>query len=214
MAPLTIPLDPKLSPRENAEAYFTHQRKARAAADRIPEVRADLDTRAAALQEKRDEIAAADEPTLERLLEEWRPNAAPRVKGKKSESEFPPGVRIRRYTSDEGWSIWVGDNATGNDYLTTRASDSDDIWLHVRAAASAHGVIKTGKRPEAVPPATLRRAAEIVASRSEARGSGSIPVDYTLRRYVRKPRNAAPGRVTYEREKTIYVGSDTERGKE
>jgi predicted ribosome quality control (RQC) complex YloA/Tae2 family protein len=121
-------------------------------------------------------------------------------------------VRIRRFTSEEGWPIWIGENATGNDYLTTRASDPDDIWLHVRAAASAHAVIKTGKRPEAVPPATLRRAAEMVAARSEAKGSGSIPVDYTLRRYVRKPRNAAPGRVTYEREKTIYVGPDEGAG--
>jgi predicted ribosome quality control (RQC) complex YloA/Tae2 family protein len=222
MAPMEIALDPVLSPRENADAYFAKQHKARGAAARVPAQRAELDARAAVLAARRAEIAAADEPTLERLLAEWSspaPNSPSSLNagggggkpGGSGKSDFPPGVRIRRFTSDEGWPIWVGDNATGNDYLTTRASDPDDIWLHVRAAASAHGVIKTGKRPEAVPPATLRRAAEIVASRSEAKASGSIPVDYTLRRYVRKPRNSAPGRVTYEREKTIYVGPDTER---
>jgi predicted ribosome quality control (RQC) complex YloA/Tae2 family protein len=104
--------------------------------------------------------------------------------------------------------ILVGDNATGNDWLTTKASDPDDIWLHVRAAASAHGVIRTGKRPDKVPPSVLRRAAELVAARSEVKASGVIPVDYTLRRYVRKPRGAGPGRVTYSREKTLFVGKD------
>ena len=78
----------------------------------------------------------------------------------------------------------------------------------MRAAASAHGVIRANKHPEKVPPATLRRAAELVAARSEAKGSGVIPVDYTLRRYVRKPRGAAPGRVTYTNEKTVEVRNE------
>ncbi|HEY3266674.1 MAG TPA: NFACT family protein [Armatimonadota bacterium] len=203
---LVIPLDTTLSPRENAESYFARQRKARAAAERVPEQSRELDAREADLAARRAEAYAADETALAQLVGKWSAEpgqAAPR--DKKREPEFPPGVRIRRFTSEEGWPIWVGENATGNDYLTTRASDATDIWFHVRAAASAHAVIKTGKHPERVPPATLQRAAELVAARSEAKASGVIPVDYTLRRYVRKPRNAAPGRVTYEREKTLYV---------
>jgi len=206
MRPLVVPLDPTLSARENAEEYFTRQRKARAAAERIPAQAAELNRREAGLRARREQVEQADEEEMERLLAEWRGPEAQAPKGKRQEPEYPPGVRIRRYTSDEGFTILVGENATGNDYLTTRLSDPDDIWLHVRAAASAHAVIRTARKPGSVPPATLRRAAELVAARSEATGSSAIPVDYTLRRYVRKPRGAAPGRVTYEREKTLTVG--------
>lgn len=205
---LDIPLDPRLSPRENAEAYFERQRKARAALEREPEQRRALEERIAALQQRREAAESADEAELAHLLEQWRgPEGAGAGKGRRAEPEYPPGVRIRRHTSPDGYTVLVGDNATGNDYLTTRLADPDDLWLHVRAAASAHAVIRTARKPDAVPPATLRFAAERVAARSEAKGSAVIPVDYTLRRYVRKPRGAAPGRVIYEREKTLYVGA-------
>lgn len=208
MVPLAIALDPALSPRENAEAYFTKLRKAKSALERVPELRREIETLLAAVAHRREAIALADEATLSALLDRWSPaRRATAQHGGKSESEYPAGVRIKRITSEEGWAIWIGENATGNDYLTTRLSDPSDIWLHVRAAASAHGVIRTAKHPEKVPLATLRRAAELVAARSEAKGSSVIPVDYTLRRYVRKPRGAAPGRVTYSNEKTIDVSA-------
>lgn len=207
MAPLDIPLDPALSPRENAEAYFTRFRKAKSALDRLPELRREIDEQMAEIARRRESIESADEAGLAALLLEWSPGSrTTESHSPKAVSEYPPGVRIKRVTSDEGWPIWIGENATGNDYLTTRLSDPSDIWLHVRAAASAHGVIRTAKHPEKVPQATLRRAAELVAAKSEAKGSSVIPVDYTLRRYVRKPRGAAPGRVTYTNEKTIDVG--------
>ncbi len=53
--------------------------------------------------------------------------------------------------------------------------------------------------------AALHQAAEMVAARSESKHSSLIPVDYTLKKYVRKPRGSAPGLAVYEREKTIHV---------
>ena len=206
LAPMEIALDPILSARENAQAYFTRSRKAKTASERAPALRSDVEARLAALDARRLEAEQADEAELQNLASQAAGQPTTTTsKPKRSESEYPPGVRIKRFVSDEGWHIWIGENATGNDYLTTKLSDPGDIWLHVRAAASAHGVIRTNKHAEKVPHATLRRAAELVASKSESKSSSVIAVDYTLRRYVRKPRGAAPGRVTYTNEKTIEV---------
>jgi predicted ribosome quality control (RQC) complex YloA/Tae2 family protein len=113
-------------------------------------------------------------------------------------------VRIRARTV-EGWEILHGENATSNDYLTTKVARPDDLWLHVRAAASAHVVIRTGGRPERVPPRVLEAAARVAASQSESKHSGLVPVDYVLKKHVRKPRKSGPGRVTYQNEKTLFI---------
>jgi predicted ribosome quality control (RQC) complex YloA/Tae2 family protein len=56
------------------------------------------------------------------------------------------------------------------------------------------------------PPARdLAEAATLAALHSKARTSGSVPVDWTLRKYVRKPRKAPPGRVAVDRAETLFV---------
>jgi predicted ribosome quality control (RQC) complex YloA/Tae2 family protein len=52
---------------------------------------------------------------------------------------------------------------------------------------------------------TLYEAACLTAYFSKGRGSSTVPVDYTERRYVRKMRNGAPGQVIFTREKTLFV---------
>jgi predicted ribosome quality control (RQC) complex YloA/Tae2 family protein len=118
-------------------------------------------------------------------------------------------VRIRAQTVD-GWEILHGENATSNDYLTTKVARPDDLWLHVRASASAHVVIRTGGRPDRVPPRVLESAARVAAAHSESKHSGLVPVDYVLRKHVRKPRKSGPGRVTYQNEKTLFIAPGEE----
>jgi predicted ribosome quality control (RQC) complex YloA/Tae2 family protein len=48
-------------------------------------------------------------------------------------------------------------------------------------------------------------AAILAAIHSGARTSRMVPVDYTRRKYVRKPRRSPPGTVMIERAKTIFV---------
>ena len=115
------------------------------------------------------------------------------------------GKRIRTYTSPEGWQVFVGDNAVANDYLVQRLGHSNDWWLHLRAGTSAHAIIRTNNAPLKVPRETLEFAARLVARRSAAKHAGVVAVDYTLKKYVRKPRKAAPGSVTYSHEKTLHV---------
>ena len=102
----------------------------------------------------------------------------------------------------------MGENAISNDYLTTRVATPNDIWLHARSITSAHAIIRSQNRPTSVSSAAIRLAAEQVARRSDAKHARLVPVDYTLRKFVRKPRRAAPGAVTYSHEKTLDVTPD------
>ncbi len=206
-----IALEPSLDLRGNAERYFKKARKARDGRARLQERLEALTAEAALLAgAERDAQAAATAEQVAAVRDRVAvslPKTPPDVGPGKETRQEPAfaGHKIKAARSPDGWEILVGENATSNDYLTTRVAAPSDIWLHVRAAASAHGVIRTGNRPAAVSPAALRQAAEMVAARSEVKHSSLVPVDYVLKKYVRKPRKSAPGAVTYQNEKTLYV---------
>jgi predicted ribosome quality control (RQC) complex YloA/Tae2 family protein len=109
--------------------------------------------------------------------------------------------------SSGGLEIRVGRGAKHNDALTFKHSAPGDVWMHARHTAGAHVILRWGK--EGAPPARdLEEAAVLAALNSKARTSGSVPVDWTLRKYVRKPRKAAPGAVVLQQPKTVFVEPD------
>ena len=209
MAAVTIPLDPSLSARENAEAYFKKARKARdgaaAAAGRIGDIKQELVVLRAA-RHKLDSMASEeDAPALRRFLVErhaLRPVGTGEAREKETAYE---GYQIRKYTAADGPEILVGGNSESNDYLTTRIARPDDVWFHARSVKGAHVVVRSGKKGLSIPPAAIKQAALLAARNSDAKHSSLVPVDYTLRKYVRKPKGAAPGFVTYTHERTIDV---------
>jgi len=125
-------------------------------------------------------------------------------KGGEAERAFD-GHRIREVSGPAGVVALVGLNAEANDYLTTRVAKPNDLWLHVRGAVSAHVVIPTGNRPERITREQLEWAARLAVENSPSKHSGFVPVDYTLKKHVRKPRGSSPGAVFYTHEKTIHV---------
>jgi len=210
----SITLDPALGIHENAERFYKRSRKAESSALTLKERHRRVVEEAAQLLQAETEAAAALTPEavaairtrMAQTLALGQPGggASSGENLKSPQPEFD-GHKIKRYHSVDGWEILVGENATSNDYLTTKIAASSDIWLHVRAATSAHGVIRAQNRPASVSPAALQQAAEAVAARSEVKHSSLIPVDYTLKKYVRKPRKSAAGAVTYQNEKTLFV---------
>ncbi|HZD05219.1 MAG TPA: NFACT RNA binding domain-containing protein, partial [Longimicrobiales bacterium] len=118
-----------------------------------------------------------------------------------------PSLPYRVFRSSGGLEIRVGRGARHNDDLTFHHSDPDDVWLHARHAAGAHVILRW--QGDGSPPARdLAEAAVLAALHSRARTSGSVPVDWTRRKYVRKPRKAPPGRVAPDRVRTLFVEPD------
>ena len=111
------------------------------------------------------------------------------------------GHKIRELQGPGGWRVLYGENATSNDYLTTKVAKPNDWWLHVRSGTSTHVIIPTANHPEKVSREALEYAAKIAVMNSTSKHSSYVPVDYTLKKYVRKPRGSAVGLAVYDHEK-------------
>lgn len=206
--PVAIPVLPDKSAIENAERYFKRAKNSKSRAAMIEgqeaRLRADLEGlhlalhRLAEAKDTTDLNAIRDEADAKRWLN--RPGTA----APKEERPFG-GHAIREYLSPGGWRVLVGENSTANDHLTTKVSRPGDLWFHVRGSPSAHVVLCTNNQSERVQTADLLFAASLAVRHSPQKHSSFVSVDYTQRRYVRKPRGSAPGLAVYTHEKTIHV---------
>ena len=231
---ITIPLDPALSPTANAERLFKAARRGRRGAIRVAarlaETEAELG-RVQAWSKRMNDAVGPEALTAIRLEVEQSPRLlAPKDRaalaragaGEKPALSRPAGranplssrgprkegPEPRRFLSSDGFPILVGRDNKGNDYLTVHLAKSHDLWLHVQGHAGSHVVVRVPNRTGNVPRRTLIQAAQLAAYYSQARDHGKVAVDYTLRKYVHKPKKAKPGLVTISQEKTIIVSPD------
>ncbi|QQK76694.1 fibronectin/fibrinogen-binding protein [Salicibibacter cibarius] len=199
-----IELDPEKAPADNAQAYFQRYNKAKNAGKAVEQqrqsARREIDYFDSLLQQL-DSIEAKDIADIREELEEGGYLKAKPSKKRKKNQQKPT---LDRYESSEGIEILVGKNNKQNEYLTGRLARRSDTWLHTKNIPGSHVVI----RAEEFNDDTLEKAAGIAAYYSKARDSGSVPVDYTLIRHVKKPNGAKPGFVTYDEQKTVFVTPD------
>ena len=112
-----------------------------------------------------------------------------------------------RFVSGDGIAIYVGKNNRQNDSLTLQTARSENIWLHAKNIPGSHVIIDFDGEPAEQ---TLREAAMLAAFYSQARASTAVPIDYTPRKFVKKPSGARPGMVIYSTNHTLYVTPDAQ----
>lgn len=207
--PIQIKLNPEQNFKENANRYFDKAKRAKARLgtvadqlDRLSRDREDILSFLAKLE------AATRLREIEELHEEAKThrwlNKPPPPKANKEDRPYE-GHRVRELLGPGGYAVLYGENAESNDYLTMRVAKPNDWWLHVRGSTSAHVVIQTRNLPDKVQRETLMFAAKVAVQNSPSKHAGYVPVDYTLKKYVRKPKGAAKGSATYTHEKTLHV---------
>jgi predicted ribosome quality control (RQC) complex YloA/Tae2 family protein len=198
-----IPLDPALEPTENADRWFEQARRRARAEERLPELLQEAEAEA----ERWGEALRAAEAG--EALPEWTARALDRSDtqdaGRTMEATSLP---YRRYRTSGGLEVRVGKSAKDNDELTFHGSSPQDVWLHARSVAGSHVVLRWPDSENAPPARDLAEAAGLAALFSKARSSALVPVDWTRRKYVRKPRGAPPGAVLPQRVKTLFVEPD------
>jgi predicted ribosome quality control (RQC) complex YloA/Tae2 family protein len=206
---VSVRVDPRLGPRDQAEAWFKRARKldrgAKVSGERAAETRASLD----AIRALETQLAAAG--TLDALVEVARAARERGVEIAVTPSAEParkrapaPRLPYREFVGSGSRPIRVGRGADDNDELTLHHAKPHDLWLHARGEAGAHVVVPL-RREEACPPELLCDAATLAAHFSQARGHAVVEVTYVPRRYVRKPRKAPAGQVSVEREKVFRL---------
>jgi len=113
-----------------------------------------------------------------------------------------PGTR--RYNSSDSFEVLVGRAARDNDNLTFKLAKPNDLWLHAADYPGSHVIVRNPTRKE-IPHRTLIEAAQLAAYFSQANKDPKVDIHYTQRKFVSKPRGAAPGLVRLLRFKTIIV---------
>jgi predicted ribosome quality control (RQC) complex YloA/Tae2 family protein len=198
-----IQLDPRLDVVGNADSYYRRARRLDRATRELPPRIKEVEERIAELDLA---FGKLNEDGLSAELRELAGLDRQRLDAR------PGGERARLpyrvYRTSSGLEIRAGRSARDNDALTFKHSSSNDIWMHVRESPGSHVVLRWDNREQNPSPADLEEAAVVAAVLSRARGSGLVPVSWTRRKYVRKPRKAGPGSVVTQQTKTIFVEPD------
>jgi len=211
---ITIPLNDKLTPLENARLYFKKYRKIKDSFQIILEQSKNYKLKLAQLTEfqKLYEQESNSLPNLLKIYNNLRKlgwakkTAAPLKRLKKEKNRLVS----TKYISKEGWEIYVGKNNLQNDFLTFKLASGNDTWLHAKNIQGSHIIIKNKGTKQSLPLDTLIQAANLAAYFSKAKKDNKVLVDYTLKKHVKKPKNAKPGMVIYSHEKGLWIKVDPE----
>ena len=200
---ITIPLDPLLTPQQNAAKYYKRYTKARTAEKYLTEQMALAERDEAYLESVLEELRQAEtEQDFLDIRAELRENGFLKRSGKEKK-ELKRATKPREFRTSGGWRVLVGRNNRQNDQLTTKTADYRDLWLHTQKIHGSHVILCC--QGQAVPEEDLLQAARLAAYFSQAKDSANVPVDCAAVRYVKKPAGARPGMVTYTNARTLYV---------
>jgi predicted ribosome quality control (RQC) complex YloA/Tae2 family protein len=112
---------------------------------------------------------------------------------------------IRSYRSSDQYEVLVGRAARDNDRLTFRIARPHDYWLHAADYPGSHVVVVNHQRQSELPHRTLVEAAQLAAFFSQARADTKVNVHCTQRKFITKPKGAAPGLVRLSQFRTLIV---------
>lgn len=187
---IRIKLDPTLNAAGNAAKLY---KKAQNEGKELDMTRRNLEL-ASANHDKQLQI-------LERLEQALAFSDLKRASAQK-ESAAGQGSDTRPYREVEfkGFLIWVGKNAKANDQLLKLAG-KNDLWFHARGVQGSHVILK--KKGSDWPKDVIQQAANLAAQNSKAKAQGMVPVIMCERKFVSKPKNAAPGAVKVVKETII-----------
>lgn len=189
---IKITLDKTLSPSKNAQKYYKRYAKLKRTILSVSEQKSKESVNLDYLESISSHLNLADKiQDLKEIEEELVSiNLMPKVKTQKAKPVLTP---FREYKF-MGFKIISGRNNLQNDRLLKELS-SEDVWLHTHSYHSSHvGILSDGK---IVPDEVILCAAEICAYYSDGRHGNKIPVDYTKKKFVKKPKGRAAGFVNY-----------------
>lgn len=200
---IRVSLNKNLTPSENAQKYFKKYNKMKNASEEISkQIKINLEES----EYLENSLLAIENCDNDKDLKEIREELIREgyIKSyRMPKKDIKPNTQYLKYMSSGGNLIMVGKNNKQNDYLTLRLADNEDLWFHTKNIPGSHVVLKcAGKK---VLDEEILEAATLAAYYSKAKMSANVPVDYTIKKHVKKPSGAKPGMVIYETNKTAYV---------
>ena len=225
--PITITLDKKYSPQNNAKRFFKKYNKLKNALDIVGKQKIDTSEEIDYIESIIYEIENCKNiDDIKQIYDEIEDNPIFENKSFKSKYFSSSNGKNKNYkiksnskkqlTSNkfanfnplkfviDGYTILVGRNNKENDYLTNKFANKHDIWFHTKDIHGSHVILKTHPN-EITPDNVIYEAAKLAALHSKAKNSSNVPVDYCEVSFVKKIPGNKPGLVIYKNNKTLYV---------
>jgi hypothetical protein len=214
--PMEIPLDPSKSAREQVEAMFKRAKRLRLGAHVANDRMAEASRQRESVEKALDVVRAAETITAiddaARAAKKGAPrdvSLAPSGGSPAPRKEQGRRTPYRTFFARSGRKVLVGKGAADNDAVTFKVGRPHDLWLHAKERVGAHVIVPLD-RGKNVAAEDLVDAAHLAAHFSDAREEKIVDVQYTDRRFLRKPKGSAPGFVVVDREKVIVLRVDGE----
>ena len=202
---VTIPLDLRFTPSQNAQNFFKNYKKKQTAARMLVDLLAEGEKEIAYLETVLYEVeSASGEAALNEIRAELKSQGYLKYYKQRDKRQKP--ADFLRFTSTDGFEILVGRNNVQNDKLTLHTARGKDLWFHVQKAPGSHVVVMS--RGEDIPDTTKQEAAElaVIYSSTYKAGTGAkVAVDTTEVKNIWKASGAKPGMVLYEVYTTVYI---------
>ncbi len=204
---IKIPLNPALSPANNAAKYFKDYKKSQVAGKLLLELIEEDEREIEYLESVLYNISVAEGlEDIASIKEEL--SLAGYIRRPQNKKAVKADSGYLKFVSPSGYTVAVGKNNRQNDLLTLKTAQKGDVWFHTKNIPGSHTVIFCGGKE--LTDEDILFAAMLAAKHSKAAQSSGVPVDYTPIKYVKKPAGAKPGMVVYSQNSTIYVTPLTE----
>lgn len=203
---ITIPLDPTMTPQENAKKYFDKYNKLKRTAQALEEQLQDTETEILHLESISTALDIATlESDLAQIKEELQEYGyiKKHYTGKKKALAKPKPLH---YLSSDGYDIYVGKNNYQNEELTFKFATGNDWWFHAKKMAGSHVIVKS--RNEELPDRTFEEAGKLAAYYSSGRTAPKVEIDYIQKKHVKKPNGSKPGFVVYYTNYSLMIEPD------
>ncbi len=202
---IVIPLDPQLTPQENAQKYFDKYNKLKRTFEALTELTKETQEEIEHLESISASLdIAVSEDDLAQIKEELVQYGYIKKKhtGKKVKSKRKPF----HYISSDGFHIYIGKNNFQNDELTFKFATGNDWWFHAKGMPGSHVIVKTNG--EELPDRAFEEAGCLAAYYSKGRGNDKVEIDYLERKNVKKPKGGKPGFVVYYTNYSLVAAPD------
>jgi predicted ribosome quality control (RQC) complex YloA/Tae2 family protein len=200
-------IDENTSLQDEAARSFRLYTKAKRAREEIVARLENIDREIERLERRAHELDQSIQERNSAALENFEKAAAPRApktSGRQPAAAAKSIPGVRRYLSTDGYEILVGRTARDNDTLTFRHAHPNDLWMHAGDYPGSHVVVRNPTRKE-IPHRTVIEAAQLAGRFSQASEDTKVVIHYTQRKFLSKPKGAAPGLVRLSRFRSITV---------
>lgn len=141
---IAIPLDPTLTPGENAKKYFDKYNKLKRTYEALSQLTLETKAEIEHLESISNSLdIALKEEDLVQIKEELIESGYIRRKGGSKKVKITS--RPFHYLSSDGYDIYVGKNNFQNDELTFKFAVGNDWWFHAKGIPGSHVVVKSAE---------------------------------------------------------------------